>query len=662
MNTKITNQINKYIPYISIIVPIYNSEKWLYECLQSLYVQTLEKIEIICINDGSNDGSRDIVIQFTQKDPRFILVDTLNKGPTNARKLGINLAKGEYIGFVDSDDYVTNDYFQKLYEKAHKIDADIAIATRQLRFSKQKREFFYCGNDIHRDISIYDRISYLSSGIIWNKIYKREFAVFISDEFYTNTCIVCEDEIFTFFALILAEKIVTVNTVCYFYRINDKSITKKKTTRKLIYDIYNTFELILNKFNSFICELDINKKYMPFKNNHILPYLNIYKKNIRLRQRNSCFSKIKDLSFFEIFLINVYLRDIPFTYYFMKLMFRNMLRFIKNKINSLLKKYNSYNMLKKEFKKIIVTYKAKKNDQFCDISKITFDNINVFDKLNYNASSSPEVIISLTSYPERINQVCYTLHSLLMQSLRPDRIELWLSEDEFKGTCILPNTLLKLQEYGIYICWTKKNIYSYKKIIPTLIRHPDAIIITADDDLYYPRDWFKNLYSAWKKSKDCRAIPCHRMHRILIDKNVPLPYDNWLHVVQDIKPDLHYFPTTGGGVLYPPHCFYKDITREDLFTQLAPTADDLWLWAMTCLNGWYSFSVPNCFYKIKYTDILMENNLNNKKTLTQTNLLQKKNDEQFTMLLRHYPELVEKLAVKCDPVIPIGKPPALPGD
>ena len=621
-------------PLVSVIIPIYNSEQWLLDCLQSLYKQSLSNIEFICVNDGSTDRSRDIVTQFSKKDPRFILINTLNNGPTNARKLGINIAQGKYIGFVDSDDYVTNDYFEKLYKAAQKSDADIVITTRQLRFSKNEKYFFFCGNENYNEISIQDRISYFNSGIIWNKIYKKDFAVFISNKFYKDTYHVCEDNFFTFFALILAKKIVSINTVCYFYRINSLSITKRKATTQMVYNIYYAFENILNKFNNLnyiVQELDIDINDL------------IYKKALKSRQRADCFSRLKDLSLIEIFFINIHLKDFQFTYNYIYFICHLILGKIKLKINRLSNKYILLNKIKKSLKKIIVIHSAKKNGKYCDTSKITFNNIDICH--NNQKNTSPELIVSLTSYPERIKQACYTLHSLLMQNKQPDKIELWLSKEEFKGYNQLPNNLLKLKDHGVKICWTKSNIRSYKKIIPAIKLHPEAIIVTADDDIYYHKDWLKDLYTTWKNSKDLHIIPCHRMHKILLDKNLPLPYDNWLHVIQDNTPHIRHFPTGCGGVLYPPHCFHLDVTREDLFIKLAPTADDLWLWAMASLNGWYAVSVPNCQFSLKYTDILMEYNLNNKKALIHTNIGQKKNDEQFANILKQYPELLNKLII-----------------
>ena len=113
-------------PKISVVIPIYNAEEYLEECLESVVGQTLRDIEIICINDGSTDNSAKICEKYAKKDKRIIFVSTENKGPGAARNTGLGFAKGEFIGFVDSDDWIDLDFYEKLYTAAVETDADIA--------------------------------------------------------------------------------------------------------------------------------------------------------------------------------------------------------------------------------------------------------------------------------------------------------------------------------------------------------------------------------------------------------------------------------------------------------------------------------------------------------------------------------------------------------
>lgn len=114
---------------ISVIVPIFNTEKYLKECLDSIINQSLKDIEIICINDGSSDGSRTIVDEYRKKYQNVILIDKKNEGVINARIDGIKRARGEYIGFVDSDDYIEKSMYEKLYNLTKKNNSDVAICS-----------------------------------------------------------------------------------------------------------------------------------------------------------------------------------------------------------------------------------------------------------------------------------------------------------------------------------------------------------------------------------------------------------------------------------------------------------------------------------------------------------------------------------------------------
>jgi len=112
-------------PKVSIIVPIYNVEKYLKECIESLLNQTLMQIEIICVNDGSTDRSLQIAQEYSQKDNRLIIIDKQNYGYGHTMNRGLEIAKGEYIGIVESDDFVKENMFEILYNLAKKHDVDV---------------------------------------------------------------------------------------------------------------------------------------------------------------------------------------------------------------------------------------------------------------------------------------------------------------------------------------------------------------------------------------------------------------------------------------------------------------------------------------------------------------------------------------------------------
>ena len=191
-----------------------------------------------------------------------------------------------------------------------------------------------------------------------------------------------------------------------------------------------------------------------------------------------------------------------------------------------------------------------------------------------------DIIISLTSYPARISTVHLVIESLLAQSYKANKIILWLSPEQFPNKEVdLPKQLLNLTSKGLTIDWCK-DIKSYKKLIPTLEKYPNDIIVTVDDDNIYPERCLEKLYKGYLKYPKC--IQAHRVTKFY--------YDGEFKVIaggKDYYKKPSYLNKLVGicGVLYPPNCFYKDILNDKLFTKLAPTNDDQWFWLQAALKG-----------------------------------------------------------------------------
>lgn len=122
--------LTKQKPKISVIIPVYNVEKYLRKCLDSLLNQTFKDIEIICINDGSPDNSLNILNEYASKDERIIVISQENQGPGAARNKGLEIAQGEYLSFIDPDDWVSQNFLESLYKEASKFDCDIVKGRR----------------------------------------------------------------------------------------------------------------------------------------------------------------------------------------------------------------------------------------------------------------------------------------------------------------------------------------------------------------------------------------------------------------------------------------------------------------------------------------------------------------------------------------------------
>ena len=248
------------------------------------------------------------------------------------------------------------------------------------------------------------------------------------------------------------------------------------------------------------------------------------------------------------------------------------------------------------------------------------------------------LIVSLASFPERIGEVSQTVTTLLRQDLKPDKVILWLDPAEFPGgKSSLPAALLDLEAYGLEIAWGGA-LRSYNKLVPALEKYPEAVLVTADDDLLYPRDWLRRLYEAHLREPE--AIVAHRAHLIKFENGMVYPYARWEKGFVSSEPRADLLPTTGGGVLYPPHSLYKDVTDAAKFKQIAPFADDLWFWGMAMLNGRKVVSLgPGVLCLIN-----PEREFGKAKgfTLGQVNL--DGNDLQMRRLMRAYPALEAVLA------------------
>lgn len=507
---------------VSIIVPVYNTEKYLKKCMDSLVNQSLKNIEIICINDASTDGSLKILKSYAKNDQRIhIINNTKNLGaPGAVKNIGLKVARGEYIGFVDSDDYVDINYFEELYNKAKSNDAEIAscLCLAYIQKNKSNKKQINCSEGVL--ITPEDKEKLISlQGANWNKIYSKKLI-----EKYNISCFeqrsIAEDNFFSVITMCLANKISTTSHCCYYYRKHDASITSHQRTK----DDFSIFE--------------------------------VYKQIDIWLYKNKFYPKYKQI---------VYRRKLQDFIWFYKNIKSNDIEIFKNKLKN----------------------------NFPDIYKGIFN-----------------VIISLTSFPERINTVNQTIESLLNQEVKANKIILWLAPEQFPNKeADLPKQLLNLKEKGLIIDWYH-DIRSYKKLIPTLKKYPDSIIITADDDIIYNKTcvktlintYYSNIYNIianritrlYYKEKNLEILP-----RKLYTKN-----NNYLPILKQAS--CFNMQTGCAAVLYPPHCFYKDILNEDLIQKLAPTNDDQWFWAMGILNGFSVMMPKEPQFNLKYVENTQE--------------------------------------------------------
>ncbi len=281
---------------VSIIVPVYNTEKYLEKCLESLSKQSLEDIEIICVDDGSSDNSGTICDKFAALDKRFTVIHKKNEGVSTARNTALDIAKGEYVGFVDSDDWVESTMFEVLYEKAHSSSADIVQCSYNGARKCEKKMTLSGEEEI-----IPAFMDGVISNSVWDKIYKREL---ISAIRFPIDLRFAEDFEFNALSLLSSRLVIAIPDTLYHYiersgsethiSINDAHIdgfrvydylrSNVKTEKAVIAIGEMDLSESLRFLDSIIAHSEIDKKYQKDLVGRI-------KKNIRYRRGNSHLSR-----------------------------------------------------------------------------------------------------------------------------------------------------------------------------------------------------------------------------------------------------------------------------------------------------------------------------------------------------------------------------------
>ena len=217
------NQEN--IPLISIVIPVYNVEKYLERCLESVISQTYSNLEIILVNDGSTDMSGEICNTYQKKDMRIKTIHKKNGGLSEARNTGIDIAKGEYISFIDSDDWVTTSYIEELYNLVKKYECDVAICSikkttkcKEYRNLKN-REIVYLNSEIVKQF-LYQRISTSA----YAKLFKKE--LWEAVRFPVGK--IYEDVLPLYKVLSKCSKVCVTSQYCYMYYYREGSIVNQK--------------------------------------------------------------------------------------------------------------------------------------------------------------------------------------------------------------------------------------------------------------------------------------------------------------------------------------------------------------------------------------------------------------------------------------------------
>lgn len=246
---------------ISIIIPIFNVEEYLPKCLDSVLSQTLKDIEVICVNDGSTDGSLRVLQEYKSKDDRIIIIDKKNEGSGIARNMGLLSARGEYVYFADSDDWLEKETaLETIYEAAEKDCLDILIFggyscyrkydkiikwKGRYRLDDLNKKYFqevFSANDIKNDIFKFPSTA-------WTKLYRRDFL--LENDIRFQPIKVGQDQLFFFHSMITAKRMKVLNKYFYCYRkerVGSVTAVRKKKNFSPIY-VTRAIEELLKKLD-----------------------------------------------------------------------------------------------------------------------------------------------------------------------------------------------------------------------------------------------------------------------------------------------------------------------------------------------------------------------------------------------------------------------------
>ena len=210
---------------VSIVVPVYNVALYLVECIESIINQTYKNIEVILVNDGSTDNSKEICENYAKKDDRIIFITKQNNGAASARNYGLNIVTGKYIGFVDSDDILELNYIERLVTTLKNNNVDIAVCSYYNLYKNTIKEQVY----EYQLVSFSDE-EYLerflkdwTCGLIWNKLFKAD--VIKNNRFEEGHKI--DDEFFTYRCVMNSKKVVLFNEPLYYYRWRLSSVMQE---------------------------------------------------------------------------------------------------------------------------------------------------------------------------------------------------------------------------------------------------------------------------------------------------------------------------------------------------------------------------------------------------------------------------------------------------
>jgi len=518
-------------PKISIILPIYNENSQLPETFSRIREQTLTEFEVLCVDDGSTDGSLERLYQMAREDSRFRILSRNHAGAGAARNAALAEAKGEYVIFSDCDDLYSPGFLESVYAAAQGQSADIVICglsgidNRGKEFPQKVIQTGFLPRNLRvfcwADAPV--NILRITNNGIWNKLYRRSFLTETGlrfDELYQ-----CNTLSFCALALAAARRITWVEETLVrfrFPRLNNPKplsdlwaalVSACRQARQLPH-----WEKIRHGVEKFFIEQTIQA----------------------MKTRIRDFSAADAAAFYE----NVHT------------VFRNDLAGLKAEDISNIDLYRDFLIVQKHDYKTMALLQSRR------------------------------LIVSITSYPRRIGTIGMTLETIFAQTRPADKVVLWLAKEQFPALeGDLPESLMELVRSGkLTIGWCD-DLKGHKKYFYALQEYSEDVVVTIDDDLLYPKDMLATLYKSYLMFPN--AVSTMRAHLILLseDKQI-LPYNAWFRETDSYlhTPSMQLMASGGAGDLYPPHLLRPETFDHEAVMGRCLWADNLWLKYMELIS------------------------------------------------------------------------------
>lgn len=235
-------------------------------------------------------------------------------------------------------------------------------------------------------------------------------------------------------------------------------------------------------------------------------------------------------------------------------------------------------------------------------------------------------IVSITSFPARISEAWISLECIMRQTVKPDKIILWLAEEQFPDRN-LPESLLAFEKRGLEIRFCD-DLKSHKKYYYTILENPDANIITLDDDLFYDKYIIENLIALHKEFP--KNIVTNRAHKMTFENTALKPYKRWNHNVTQSEPSFLLMHTSGAGTLIPANILPKETFDKELIKALSYRSDDVWLKLMSIVGN------VKVVTNDKYNKDLITTGRTQVESLVSTNSKQGGKDQQLLNVMKHF--------------------------